>query len=129
MIVQCSDGLFYKDPIWRGSNWAVQCLDDTLLLTYDGEVKWVTARRILYKAGFVKAKVLSQRVDEEIRSKKFGHKLIPVSIFELEIAGPPGPPIKYKAVSDTAVTLEEKVLEWKPQPLRKSRSKPKASPA
>ena len=121
MIVQCSDGLFYKDPIWRGPNWVVQCLDETLLLTYDGKAQWVTARRVLYKAGFVKATVLSQRVDEEIRAKKFGHKLMVVSIFELDIDGPPGPPVKYKAVSNVAVTLEEKVLQWEP----KSR-KPKA---
>lgn len=52
MIIQCTDGRFYRAPSWETKHLLVQTVDDQLIVLYPKDVTLQTVRRRAREAGF-----------------------------------------------------------------------------
>lgn len=128
MIVQASDGKFYRTAFWRNKEAAVLCEETEVSFCRVGKVGWRTAVKALTALG-IRANYLSgpevstaifQGVNEE-----FG-RLLDCSKFIIRFRSPPPPPLASSQILESEpITDDEPIVKFKPR--RKRCSGPASS--
>ena len=113
MIIQAIDGKYYRDPFFVQPKWCLDVNDhDGITIKKTGSATWSTARRHA-KEGGVKCRFSNNRGPGSII---LGGRLVPVSIFEVELKAPIPIPTSHDGVfSEKPVFSEhdlEEVLSW-----------------
>jgi hypothetical protein len=115
MIVQATDGQFYRNPIVIRDKFLLEVTDDGSFIKRKGDVVWTTAQKGL-RGGGVKCK------HEETVGKGraiFASRLEQVSVFRVTLLGRIPVPDSHQGVLEVAPNhkeledLDEVVISWK----------------
>ncbi len=111
MNIQALDGYWYIDPCWDGPKYRVYTDSDEVILSYQGHVLWVTARRVLSHLG-IKAKLDTVKLNGYILTEG---RLRASSLFKLKLTKPIPVPQDHEGYFAEAPEplYNGKTLSWK----------------
>ncbi len=115
MIVQATDGQFYRNPIFQKDNWLLEVTDDGSFIKRKGSVVWTTARKPLAGGG------VKCRLEESAPAGRaiFDSRLERVCVFRVSLTGRIPVPTSHQGVLATEPNhkeledLDEVVISWK----------------
>ena len=106
MMIQSTDGFYYRNPVILGHRWVLFIEDNYVLIARKDRVMWTTARRPLAKVG-IHCKLISPTNDRKV---VIGEEYIKSSIFKIKLLKPLPLPDQHQG--KTSMPENEEVLSW-----------------